>query len=498
MPTFFLFDLYGTILRFDQRTFMRNLLKELDLPAGQIRTELFRILLVRNYSSVTDMLTDWCRATGIRAPDSDQLRVCSDVLHRHIAGIQPYEGARTLLAFLHCRGFKLGLLSNAAQVFKAPFFDLKLDKYFDAIAFSCDTGTVKPNPNAYLTLCGILAATPEQCVFVGDSPNNDCHVPLTLGMRALRVSRSAPPGPAGQISDISQLLWYSVPDGSPPAPLIGPAESFAVGGEQNTIERLTALPDNEQGRYNIVGRAWCRNSRGAEREFYCKRFLAPESAHVEYAAYQVLDLILPAGRQTALLAAAEPVLLLSSVPGRPWCVEDLDETTAELIGGHCAVAYLIANADLRPRNTFVDRQSGVSVSVIDLEHCFFDRALDVSGLADPFDPETIDRFGAMLVGRTERRALSRATIRRTRRTFLPVEDRSDDRVKCFRNGWIRAYETAKRRSSEIEAFLLDRIYRRPYLVIGTRSHRRAMAALDVRDIMQRISQDSAAAFEACY
>ena len=51
---------------------------------------------------------------------------------------------------------------------------------------------------------------------------------------------------------------------------------------------------------------------------------------------------------------------------------------------------------------------------------------------------------------------------------------------------------------EIEALLIARIGQAPPLVIGTNAYRRAMALIDVRDLMARIAEDPAQAFDRLY
>jgi hypothetical protein len=281
--------------------------------------------------------------------------------------------------------------------------------------------------------------------------------------------------------------------------LISPTTRFSFGDSQYSITEVETLPDARQGRYNIIASVCAVDPTGTKNEFFCKRYLSPESAYVEDAAYRVMDILGMSECHATLHAAEEPLLLVSRALGNLWASSDLDETTAEIIGVHCAVAYLIGNADLRPRNTFVHRNNGVvTVSVIDLEHCFFDRALDLRDCRDPFSPLFVDGLGDSVVERTKHRVLSPLATRRARRCFLPVEDMTDHRVQRFRKGWLKVYDEARQKIGSIEKFLMDRVYRTPPLIIGTQSYRRAMARLDVRDILHRMNEDGATAFEDHY
>ena len=231
-----IFDLYGTLLHFDQRAMLRDLVCTIgDTRDSQGKTNL-RQLMVRNYDSDAEMLKDFVRALGVEFPTSAQLAVCQNVLDAHLSQIQPYRGVRTLLAFLRGRGLKIGLLSNAAQLFKSPLENLKLTAYFDAVSFSCDIGLAKPNPKVYQNLCDELGVDPSQCLFIGDSIDNDERVPTSMGMKALCLRQNTAPH---QIADVA---WCSLTPDHPWENLIAPNLSFSVDGLLHRITRIETLP----------------------------------------------------------------------------------------------------------------------------------------------------------------------------------------------------------------------------------------------------------------
>jgi len=200
-----------------------------------------------------------------------------------------------------------------------------------------------------------------------------------------------------------------------------------------------------------------------------------------------------------ILGGPEPVLIAEGVKGSPWAGVTPDQAILSQVGAHCAIAYLIANADLRPRNSLLDLQSRPGVMhVIDFEHCFFDRALAVEDIANPHRPESIDALEDRVEGLTRRRVLTPAATRRARRSFLANDDRLSCEAIAFKTGWLEMYHSIKSRRSELEALLQARVYSEPPLIIGTRGYRRAMARIDIRDMMQRIDDDAMEAFDRCY
>lgn len=495
-----IFDLFGTLLRFNQRAFFRELRSALECSSAGLDREILRKLMVECHSSEEDALQRLCEAMGVKSPEVQHIQTCRAALDKHLASIEVWPGAPTLLGFLKRRGFKLCLLSNTAQVFKSALYSCGLAGFFDVVSFSCDTGKSKPDQEAYLTICRTLSIDPAQCVFIGDSIENDFCAPSALGMQALCL-RSTVGAESFRAVELSDLAWTNLGSiGNTLQWLITSGASFQFGDTTFEISGVTTLPDAAQGRYNIVGRVRAAAASGQqERDFCIKRYLNPESVYLEEMAYAIMGMIFPHGIRAALLPSSEVLLVMSMIEAKHWATHDMNIDTAEIIGFHCAVAYLIGNADLRPRNTFIDRTNGtMSVSIIDLEHCFFDRALEVNDLVGRFTPTAIDELGDEVHSRTKHRVLSPAATRRARKSFLAIEDRSHELVLRFKKGWIAAFESAKALRVQIETALMNRIYREPYLIIGTQSYRRAMASVDVKDIVSRIEQDPVASFDQHY
>jgi putative hydrolase of the HAD superfamily len=80
--------------------------------------------------------------------------------------------------------YKIGLLSNAGANWLDDLFKQHQTKLFDAVCLSCDTGYVKPQPEAYLAAARSLGATPEECVFVDDQERY-CTGARDVGMQAI-------------------------------------------------------------------------------------------------------------------------------------------------------------------------------------------------------------------------------------------------------------------------------------------------------------------------
>jgi HAD superfamily hydrolase (TIGR01549 family) len=497
-PSAVVFDVYGTLCDFDHKSFLKDLKRALGTGSNRSADSMRRLLTV-SYTSEAEMLSDLCCAVGVSQPLAHHLALCREVVERYQSSVTVREGVPTLLSFLHRRGVKIAVLSNASQAFAALFNHLSIADLFDHLAFSCEIGTRKPFPGAYLGVCQSLGVTETQCIFVGDSVSNDYTAPRSLGMNALCL-RPVTDSKSTQIERISDIAWRSLQEPNPLEPLIGPKTTFKVGQINWNVESVCSLRDDLQGRYNIVASVMAVNQAGTSQAFIAKRYLWPNSAHVESLAYQVMEQVGLSVCRHVLVSFPEHFLVMEEVQGMPWARAAICEEEIRQIGSHCAMAYIIANADLRPRNTFVSAAAEQTrVSVIDLEHCFFDRAIVLPSDVDPFNPRSIDKLPrAILEERTRHRALSRGTIRRARRAFVSVDDKSSPQARAFREGWLETYHQIQKHSDNIADLLIDRLYKSDSLIIGTQSYRRALSMIDIDDMQFRIRRNPDVAFEELY
>lgn len=490
-----IFDLYGTLAFARERLVHKEIPRALGVP-GRLWVELIRReLLLRPFADTESFARFVQERLAPERPDA-QPRV-RELVEREVASVEAAPGARALLAFLKRRGFALGLLSNLASPHKAPVERLGLAEHLGAAGFSCDAGRTKPDPAFYLDLLARLGAGPEEALMLGDSEANDVAAPRRLGMRALLVDPKGTPGALREVADLG-FRALALPD--PLAPLFAEGDPVDLEGRSGSLRDIRMLADDEQGRYNLVARARLEHADGTSREVFCKRFLFPEAVHVEEFAHRIHAAMGVASCPVSVSAGPEPCLVVAKAEGVKMEQGPVTPDLAREIGRQCGMAYLFANADLRPRNAFLAWHDGAPrVTMVDLEHCFFNMAMDVSGLGDPLLPETFDRLGEEeLERRVLKRVLTERTTRRARRTFFETDSLETSAAAAFREGWLDIYRRAQRDVERLCGLLEARVTRPPYLIIGTQSYRRAMARADVRDIRRRIEQDPERVFVACF
>lgn len=473
-----IFDLYGTLLSTPPSTLHREIPRALGVPARAWLDHVRDTLLVRPFATTEELVHYTCETL---APGSDLAREarCVDIINREIERVELLPGALSLLSFLKHRGFRLGLLSNLSSTYKEPVERFGLGKLLDAAFYSCDEGIRKPDPEAYLETARRLEVEPAGIWFVGDSIPNDVDAPTALGMRAVHVGSDG----SSAVRETHLVGLTNLTDEAF-EPMLRVGDRIEIPGGPATVTSIASVSDDEQGRYNLVYRVETDSADAPV--VYVKRFLLPESAYVEELAYRVHALVgLPTCR-VSIIESSEPLLVMTEAAGSKWD-EEPDAAMAREIGRHMAFAYVFSNGDIRPRNAFLRRVDGrAEVTMVDLEHCFFNLAIDPSGFDDPFDPVCLDACTDLPVAK---QVLSDRAMRRARRSFVQEESVSEETYLALKDGFTSFLREMDRRRNAIVAFIDERIHRKPYLVLGTHSYRRAMASVDVNEIADRLTHD---------
>lgn len=81
----------------------------------------------------------------------------------------PYEGIIDLLNELKNKGIKLAVVTNKAHISAKPLIENTFPNIFDEIAGQKEGIPTKPNPQSVLNVLEKLNATPDECLFIGDS-----------------------------------------------------------------------------------------------------------------------------------------------------------------------------------------------------------------------------------------------------------------------------------------------------------------------------------------
>jgi putative hydrolase of the HAD superfamily len=99
----------------------------------------------------------------------------------------PQENLATLRE-LRRRGLRIGLVSNADALEVAAWSDSPVSSLIDVAIFSCEVGSVKPEPEIYERCLRDLALDPADCLFVGDGGSDELVGARHVGLRTVFVS----------------------------------------------------------------------------------------------------------------------------------------------------------------------------------------------------------------------------------------------------------------------------------------------------------------------
>ncbi len=482
------FDLYGTLMALDNPLLHREVPRLFAVPPRQWLALVRHTLLRRPFPDPATMAAVIADTLG--APALAQR--CEQLLRDEVASARLLPGVVATLEFLARRGFKLGLISNLSAAHVAPLEAAGLGGLFDAAVLSCREGVAKPEPEAFQRLCERLGLPPEQVLMVGDSLANDVRAAVAFGMRAARIGAGEEGVDA--LSSVAMLGWRRLTGEEPLAPLLATGMDIESPAGRVCVERLEPLGDEERGRYNLVCRVAAREiGSGHKTAFFAKRYLDPTSAFVEALGHRLQAMCGLPCCSAVLYGEGEKILLVSAAPGRPLAnTPDSDDTDVAFeIGRQFAFGYVFANADLRPRNMLLDTTtSPPRLTTIDLEHLLLNLAIDVEQLPRAEDPHAIDALPHQsLLALVKRRVLTPRTLPRVRGEFFDVRTVGEEIRAAFSHGFLAQYEVLQSLKEALLNVVRQSAYTPPYLIVGTRAYRRAMAAIDLEDLSQRLQED---------
>ncbi|NDV52945.1 HAD family hydrolase [Salipiger sp. PrR003] len=174
------FDLFGTLVEIREPRWPHRML--LQAIPGADKHQLRRTLLTRAIP-----LEQVPSALGISMP-SETLSAAQEALSHELASIRVRDGVSAMLASLPV---PYAVCSNLS-VHYAPALNMHhaLSPTFSVMSF--EVGYVKPDPEIYGIVLSRAGLTPDQVLFVGDTPAADIEGPRQAGMRAMHIDDFLP------------------------------------------------------------------------------------------------------------------------------------------------------------------------------------------------------------------------------------------------------------------------------------------------------------------
>ncbi|MBD3308849.1 HAD-IA family hydrolase [candidate division KSB3 bacterium] len=377
----FIFDLYGTLIVRKERQFIHQIIQyhPRQLLGGQKTTGLGSLVVnMKQRLMATDLSTQSIPqdvlalfASTSHLPPAQIEHELRESLLAESCSAKLFPGVKTILTFLKRRGYRIGVVSNVSTYHKDPFFRFGLDRLVDAAVFSCDVGIIKPETAIYLEACNRLGVTPKEVVFVGDSYKMDVKIPLSLGMKAIHISKSSRENLS--IAEIAEMGLVIV------------REELSHLKHGLHDERLPSQPTLDCQTFTLLNSPFGKTSltyrcdgfaHGSPAWWYLKRYLDPTTIPLIETAYRLAQMtglqeLLP----TTLEVDGEPFLLLPHQDGT--LVRkgmQLSPDTLYHVGRHAAFAYMFSNMTFHPSSLLLTSDAHhPSLTVLNFDRCFLEK-----------------------------------------------------------------------------------------------------------------------------
>lgn len=116
-----------------------------------------------------------------------------------------FDDVEPALEALASRRVRLGVISNWDERLRRLLRSLKLDRYFEAFAISCEVGCPKPSPIIFRQAAAELDLRPDAILHVGDSAEMDIEGAKAAGFHALQIHRTADSLPDDKLRSLAEL-----------------------------------------------------------------------------------------------------------------------------------------------------------------------------------------------------------------------------------------------------------------------------------------------------
>ena len=183
-----IFDLWNTLAYNNTpQNPMLLLERRLGLKAEQYK-KIERAFMLQKFPSVLEAAKHICEVMG-KEPDPQMLSDLLDIWDKSKIHFTFFPDTIPELEKLKGKGYKLALISNTECFTMKPFFEAGHKKYFDCVAFSYETGLLKPDSDLFRLVMERMEVKPEEAVMVGDNLHDDVQAALAVGMHAVLIKR---------------------------------------------------------------------------------------------------------------------------------------------------------------------------------------------------------------------------------------------------------------------------------------------------------------------
>jgi HAD superfamily hydrolase (TIGR01493 family) len=185
-----IFDLQGTLVENgvypSPLRQVKNILR-IDAPFSDFVMRFEKILMIEKYPSLKEAFIIVCEEFHMQ-PKDYLLEKMVGLWNKNKLLSQLYPDTLEVLAELKSE-YKLVLVSNVDCFSKDVIDRFQLEKYFDLILLSCDTGLLKNDRKFFSMVLDKLHLNAEDVLMVGDSLESDLDTAKASGIRGVLIDR---------------------------------------------------------------------------------------------------------------------------------------------------------------------------------------------------------------------------------------------------------------------------------------------------------------------
>jgi putative hydrolase of the HAD superfamily len=138
---------------------------------------------------LSETISELARRVG-GCPTSQQVAVAAEQRLTFSRNLLSDTYSAPHLINLKSRGYQLGIVTDCSAEMPLSWTSTWPKDVVDVVAFSCELGVRKPNPEMYLSATRRLNVQPDECLFIGDGDSDEL-----LGAYALGMSTKMPADP---------------------------------------------------------------------------------------------------------------------------------------------------------------------------------------------------------------------------------------------------------------------------------------------------------------
>ena len=191
MTKLIIFDFWGTLIENgvkpspskQVRYFLR-----LRMPFSEFVVRFEKAFMTKKFDSLKEGFQEVTDAFDKRVPDFVYEKLVG-MWNKFSILSKPFDDTIEALEDLK-KDYKLALLSNTDNFSLRQVMDkYDLEKYFDHIFLSCETGILKSDPESYRRVLEDMGVDAKDALMVGDSPQSDLVSAEKAGVPAVLVDR---------------------------------------------------------------------------------------------------------------------------------------------------------------------------------------------------------------------------------------------------------------------------------------------------------------------